>query len=379
MGDYQVLVLDSVLNRVDSIFVVDFEEAQKNAPGRFSTVPWAQTSVPSGERATVEGGPADGFVLAFWDPLRPFGSPPVYNGPINTGLPIITGVVQVGQTLMATSGIWLRNPTSFTYQWVDSVTGNITGATTSNYLPTAANIGHTLSVIVVASNPNGQSAPVNSAPTSPVVDVVPTNIGVPVITGTAQVGQALTASTGTWLHAPTSFTYQWIDTTTGAIPGATASAYVPVAANVGHTLTVSVVATNSGGPSVQASSLVTSAVIDIIPTNTAVPTITGTAQVNQTLTASPGTWTHNPTSYAYQWTDTTTGAIGGATASTYVPVVGNIGHTLTVSVVATNSGGSSAAATSNPTSAVIASSALTGVLDFSDPANSGLLAALGLA
>ncbi|MFZ0494439.1 MAG: hypothetical protein WBE85_04300, partial [Methylocella sp.] len=47
-------------------------------------------------------------------------------------------------------------------------------------------------------------------------------------------------------------------------------------------------------------------------------------------------------------------AIGGATASTYVPVSADVGNTLTVSVVATNSGGSSSAATSVPTGAVIA-------------------------
>jgi hypothetical protein len=37
-----------------------------------------------------------------------------------------------------------------------------------------------------------------------------------------------------------------------------------------------------------------------IPVDTVVPTITGTAQVGQTLTATTGTWTHNPTSFTYQ-------------------------------------------------------------------------------
>jgi hypothetical protein len=48
------------------------------------------------------------------------------------------------------------------------------------------------------------------------------------------------------------------------------------------------------------------------------------------------------------------GPISGATASTYAPVAGDIGNTLTVSVTATNASGSSAPATSAATSAVTA-------------------------
>lgn len=90
-----------------------------------------------------------------------------------------------------------------------------------------------------------------------------------------------------------------------------------------------------------------------VPVNSAVPTISGTAQVGQTLTASAGTWTGAPTSYAYQWKGAGT-AISGATASTYTPVTGDIGNALTVSVVATNGTGASSPATSAATSAVIA-------------------------
>ena len=97
-------------------------------------------------------------------------------------------------------------------------------------------------------------------------------------------------------------------------------------------------------------------IIDIIPTNSAVPTISGTAMAGQTLTATTGTWTQNPTSFTYQW-KRAGGAIPGATASTYVPVTGDIGNTLTVSVVAKNSGGSSAPATSAATATVIPAAA----------------------
>ncbi len=174
----------------------------------------------------------------------------------------------------------------------------------------------------------------------------PINSALPAITGTAQVGQTLTASAGTWTNSPTSYAYQW-NRAGIAISGATVSAYVPVSADVADTLTVSVVATNTGGASAPATSTATSAVTGggSIPTNTAVPTISGVVQVGSTLTAAHGSWTNSPTSYTYQWNRAGT-MISGATGSSYVAVGGDIGNTLTVSVVAVNSGGSSTPATS---------------------------------
>lgn len=89
------------------------------------------------------------------------------------------------------------------------------------------------------------------------------------------------------------------------------------------------------------------------PFNTVLPTITGTAQVGQTLTRTTGTWTGSPTpTYTTQWTANNV-AIVGATGATYVPIVGQIGQVIRVVVTGTNTSGSSSA-TSLPTAAVIA-------------------------
>lgn len=77
-------------------------------------------------------------------------------------------------------------------------------------------------------------------------------------------------------------------------------------------------------------------------TNTAVPTVSGTAQVGQTLTTSNGQWTFDLDylGYTYQWLRCdAAGAncvdIGGATSAAYVVAVADVGHRLRSEVTAT--------------------------------------------
>jgi Cellulase (glycosyl hydrolase family 5) len=217
--------------------------------------------------------------------------------------PVVSGTAQVGQTLSTTNGGWTGNPTSFGYQWLRAGTA-ISGATTQTYVPVTADIGSALAAAVSATNSGGTSCSSVSAPTASVIAALTiSNVSAPVITGTAQVGQTLTSSTGVWTNNPGTTTYQW-NRGGVAISGATSSTYVPVTADVGNMLTVTVIATNNGTASSPSTSAATASVIPVVvsaPANTVLPTISGTPQVGSTLTASTGTWTNSPTGFTYQW------------------------------------------------------------------------------
>src|SRR6202167_4832275 len=192
----------------------------------------------------------------------------------------------------------------------------------------------------------------------------PANTALPTISGEAKDEKALTASTGTWTGSPTiTYSYQWESCNTSGescsnISGATASSYTIAHEQVGHTIRVKVTAKNSAGEAT-ATSAATATVAAAAPVNTALPTISGEAKDEKTLTASTGTWTGSPTiTYSYQWESCNTSGesctnISGATSSSYVIVHEQVGHTIRVKVTAKNSA-SEATATSAATATVAA-------------------------
>src|SRR5207245_2572320 len=207
--------------------------------------------------------------------------------PTNTAPPTITGTAQQGQTLTEVHGSWTNEPTSYAYQWLQcDSTGSgctaIAGATSQTYVPDAARVGHTLKVQETASNAGGASSPATSSATAVVTPPPPANTAPPTITGTAQQGQTLTEVHGSWTNNPTSYTYQWLQCDSAgssctAIAGATSQTYVPLAADVGHTLKVQHACSNATGTSSPSTSSATAVVTPPPPPNTAPPTITATA------------------------------------------------------------------------------------------------------
>jgi Ig domain of plant-specific actin-binding protein len=194
----------------------------------------------------------------------------------------------------------------------------------------------------------------------------PSNTSVPKITGTAQVGKTLSADSGSWSGTtPMTFTYHWQrcgrDGDGCAFIDDFGRHHTVKSADVGNTLRVVVKAKNSAGSSTAASAPTAVVAAPSAPANSAMPTISGTAQIGQTLTVSNGTWTGPGTiTYSYQWLrcDQNGGsctAITGATKNSYTLTSADSGHSIRARVTAKNTNGSTSA-TTVPT-AVVASKA----------------------
>ena len=287
--------------------------------------------------------------------------------PVNTKLPTITGTAQQGEELTEHNGEWTNSPTGYTYKWLqcESLGGGclpISGATGQTYTPVAGDVGHTIRVEETASNESGPGTPAISEPTAVIKSAVPVNTKLPTITGTPQQGKKLTEHNGEWTNNPTGYTYKWLQCESSgnncaAISGATTQAYTPVAADVGHTIRVEETASNSGGPGTPATSEPTAVIKQAVPVNTKLPTITGTAQQGKELNEVHGEWTNSPTGYTAKWLQCNSSgasctAISGATTQAYTPGAGDVGHTIRVEETASNSGGSGAPATSEPTGVI---------------------------
>jgi hypothetical protein len=109
------------------------------------------------------------------------------------------------------------------------------------------------------------------------------------------------------------------------------------------------------------------------PVNQSPPTISGTPEEGQILHGHKGDWSHNPTSYAWQWIrcDKTGGScanIVGATAKDYKLTNVDVGNTIRLRVRATNADGTTPAV-SVPTAVIQKASPVTPPRPNGCPAN----------
>ena len=168
--------------------------------------------------------------------------------------------------------------------------------------------------------------------------------GVPTIAGTARVGETLTASVSEIADADglggATFTYQWIRSdgaTDTEIADATQASYRLVPTDQGKTIKVRATFIDNGGTEVALTSAATAVVQDSLLLS--VPQIDGIPQVGNTLEVS---FAEPPSgALAYQWLRGSE-EIVGATASTYVLTVADVGARLSVRV---ESGGDSVTST----------------------------------
>ena len=316
----------------------------------------AQGAICTGEGRKLSGG----LQLAVAGPNTPA-----------TGAPTITGTVRVGETLTAsTTGISDADGmtrATFSYQWLAG-DAEINGATASTYTLVAADAGKAIRVRVSFTDDAGNNEVLTSAATG-AVDVAPPPpntpaTGAPTISGTAKVGETLTASTTDISDADglgnAVFAYQWL-AGDAEINGATASTHTLVAADAGKAIRVRVSFTDDGENGEELTSAATGAV-DVAPPTpntpaTGAPTITGTVRVGETLTAgttdiSDGDGLGSSV-FAYQWL-AGDAEINGATASTYTLADDDEGKAIRVRVSFADDGENGEELTSAATGAVAA-------------------------
>src|SRR5215213_7753115 len=290
--------------------------------------------------------------------------------PVNSSPPTVSGTAQVGQTLTAGPGSWSGSePIGYGYRWrrCDGGGGgcsDIAGADGQSYTLAEADLDSTLRVAVTATNAAGSST-ASSQPTALVEaePSAPVNSSPPTVSGSAEEGQTLTAEPGSWAGSePIEYGYQWrrcssLDVCEDIV-GASAESYTLTAADVGFSMQVTVTATNAVGWSAASSQrTATVEAKPAAPVNSSPPTVSGTAQVGQTLTAEPGTWSGSePIGYGYRWRRCDGGGggcsdIAGADGQSYTLAEADLDSTLRVAVTATNAAGSSTAS-SQPTALV---------------------------
>ena len=282
-----------------------------------------------------------------------------------TGEPTISGTAQVGQSLAVdTSGIsdgdGLSNAV-FLYQWIasdETADAEISNATEDTYMLEDGDAGKTIWVRVTFADDEGNEEMLTSTQTEPVAARPNTAAtGLPTISGVAQMGETLTVSTSeiqddNGLTGAT-FSYQWVSsdgTTDTDIQQATGSKYDPVASDIGRTIQVRVTFTDDGGNEETLTSAPTAAV-EANPNTPAIglPTISGKAQVGETLTADTSGIEDadgmTGAAFSYQWLADDT-AIDGATGSAYTLADSDKGKTIRVRVTFTDDGGNEETLTS---------------------------------
>ncbi|MDQ1569799.1 MAG: hypothetical protein QOF79_473 [Actinomycetota bacterium] len=262
--------------------------------------------------------------------------------------PTITGTNRVGSTLTAHPGIWVPSIVDFTYEWK---IGTVTIGTGATYVPVAANIGHTITV-TVSSGADGYIAQhsVASTATAKIVAGVITGT-TPTITGTARVGQVLTAATGApWAPASATLHYQWLRAGK-SISGATHSTYSTTTSDYKRAISVKVSGTLTGYTTLSRTSRTITISTGVLTVTT--PTITGTAQVGSKLSAVRGTWGPGTVTIRYQWY-LGGSAVSGATTSTYTLSSATRGKTVSVRVTGSKTDYTTLSRTSVPTAPVTA-------------------------
>jgi hypothetical protein len=187
--------------------------------------------------------------------------------------PRISGDVnapRVGETLTEISAVWTRAPKSVDYHWLDCAPGQsieqcapIPGATGRSYTLQASDVGLYLVVAETGHDASGQTAvavtpstsriqPADGRPIPPAPEPPPVPLTYPTLSGTAYLGDTVTATPGTWSPGTYTISYQWLTcglTACATIDGASGLSHTIAPADLDHLIVLRAAATAAGGTS----------------------------------------------------------------------------------------------------------------------------------
>ncbi len=281
-------------------------------------------------------------------------------GPVAASRPTITGTLQQGKKLVGSPGTWTGSGTiTYAYQWYrcdanGAKCSSIHGSTKATYTQVAKDAGHTIALTVRATDTTGTTAAYSSLAGLVTAAGKPVATAQPPLTGDPIAGQPLKVEAVSWSAPPSATTYAWQRCNANGrvctpIAAATTDTYTITAADVGHALLTTVTATVSGAPQTVLS--LESGLARSAPGPVAAgrPSIAGTLQQGKQVTANAGAWAGSGAiSYAYQWyrcdaNGAKCSSVHGATKATYKEVAADVGHTIGLTVRATDSTGTTPA------------------------------------
>ncbi|WP_193612447.1 Ig-like domain-containing protein [Nocardioides lijunqiniae] len=201
----------------------------------------------------------------------------------------------------------------------------------------------------VAGNPNTAADPLTRTVVRPTFTTGPdaTISGTPVAGGTLTAAPTDLAAT---TPAAASFAYAWA-ADGEPVPGARGATLTLTGAEVGTSITVTVTAKRDDYVDAADTSDPTAPVLEASFGTGPTATVTGTAQVGQTLSAGTGAPVPDPESYRFAWYADGT-PVAGATSATLLLTPAHRGRRITVAVTAVRAGYADATSTSAPTAVV---------------------------
>jgi hypothetical protein len=158
--------------------------------------------------------------------------------------PSVGGTAKLGSTLTADPGAWGPGGVSLAVQWLANGVA-VPGATGATFVPSAGQVGQTISIRVTGALAGYETRDAQSGATGPVAGGAISSSGKPAISGKAVVGKTLKVKAGSYSPDGTTLAYQWL-ANGKAIKGATGASFKLTKKQKGKKLSVRIVATTPG-------------------------------------------------------------------------------------------------------------------------------------